>query len=322
MLATTLFSTLALVAGVNALPASGPFAGSSNLYAGVARFDSNDLTRRSYSGDGTFYAAGTGNCGGQNTEWDSIVAISKSLYNSNLASNGWVSNFCNQCISISYNGKTKKAKIVDSCPECAEYDLDMSKSLFTFFADESVGRMKVSWDFAPCDGDNGGDNTTPETPSPTPEEPAPTSSEKPSATPEPSTEPASTPSETPAEPTTTKAPEPIETPEVPAQEPTTTEETKPTTTAVDPSTAPTAPVDPSAAPVDPSAGPVDPSAGPSSVSTTDGPAAPSATDGANTEAPSAPVTTAPTSPATTGGVAPTKTRKCRAKSKKTHAAQH
>jgi len=63
MLATTLFSTLALVAGVNALPASGPFAGSSNLYAGVARFDSNDLTRRSYSGDGTFYAAGTGNCG-------------------------------------------------------------------------------------------------------------------------------------------------------------------------------------------------------------------------------------------------------------------
>lgn len=59
---------------------------------------------------------------------------------------------CGSSVSITYNGKTANAIVKDTCPGCAFGDLDMSRSLFNFFAHEDVGRFHMSWVFN--DGSN------------------------------------------------------------------------------------------------------------------------------------------------------------------------
>lgn len=39
------------------------------------------------------------------------------------------------------------AKVEDKCYSCAEYDLDFSPSAFEQLADESVGRIAITWQF-------------------------------------------------------------------------------------------------------------------------------------------------------------------------------
>jgi len=48
---------------------------------------------------------------------------------------------CGQTIFISYGGKQTQAKVVDTCEGCSYSSIDMSDSLFTYFADMSLGRV-------------------------------------------------------------------------------------------------------------------------------------------------------------------------------------
>jgi len=53
---------------------------------------------------------------------------------------------CGKTITITYNGVTKTAKVVDTCEGCAAGNIDLSPSLFQDFAPLSAGRVGgVSW---------------------------------------------------------------------------------------------------------------------------------------------------------------------------------
>jgi hypothetical protein len=105
-----------------------------------------DLEKRgTHKGRGTWFNVGTGNCGKHNVDSDHIVAISKSLYDKNKASN------CDQWIKIKdvKNGKVFYGKTRDSCPSCSYYDLDLSPSLFKKFESLDKGVLSLSWNFMP-----------------------------------------------------------------------------------------------------------------------------------------------------------------------------
>ncbi|KAH6912108.1 RlpA-like double-psi beta-barrel-protein domain-containing protein-containing protein, partial [Coprinopsis sp. MPI-PUGE-AT-0042] len=80
-----------------------------------------------------------GSCGRYNTENDFIVALS-------LPENS-EHHRCFQHIQIHYRGRTIEAQVMDSCPGCQEYDLDLSPAVFTALAPTSVGRIQVTWNF-------------------------------------------------------------------------------------------------------------------------------------------------------------------------------
>ncbi|KAJ3575674.1 hypothetical protein NP233_g951 [Leucocoprinus birnbaumii] len=80
-----------------------------------------DLERRiTHAGRGTWFHVGLGNCGQHNVDSDLIVAIPKSLYDQNSASN------CNQWVKITNTatGKTAYGLTRDSCPSCGWGDLE------------------------------------------------------------------------------------------------------------------------------------------------------------------------------------------------------
>ncbi|KAF8310653.1 barwin-like endoglucanase, partial [Clavulina sp. PMI_390] len=79
---------------------------------------------------------GLGACGWTNSNSDYIVAMSASRYTSSV---------CGKMVSITANGKTHTAEVVDECPGCSANSLDMSPTLFSYFADESVGVISIEW---------------------------------------------------------------------------------------------------------------------------------------------------------------------------------
>ncbi|KAJ7361721.1 RlpA-like double-psi beta-barrel-protein domain-containing protein-containing protein [Mycena albidolilacea] len=79
----------------------------------------------------TFYDAGLGACGRTNSGNDFIVAMNVPQFNGGTV--------CNKEITITYNGKTAKATVVDQCMNCPYGGLDFSRGLFNFFAHESQG---------------------------------------------------------------------------------------------------------------------------------------------------------------------------------------
>jgi len=94
----------------------------------------------------TFYDVGLGSCGWTSAPTDHIVALS-TLYMKN-GPNPNNNPLCGKSITISYEGKQTQAKVVDTCEGCSYSSIDMSDSLFEYFADMSVGRAQgVSWWF-------------------------------------------------------------------------------------------------------------------------------------------------------------------------------
>ncbi|KAJ7738497.1 plant expansin [Mycena maculata] len=120
----------------------------------LAKRASGDLVKRQTFTNArwTFYSTGLGACGGTNTDSDFIVALNQDTFG-----NSYPSPYCWKMISMTYNGKTTQAQIVDSCPGCpAPGGLDLSPGLFSFFADESVGVLQGTWSFV----DGSSDPTT------------------------------------------------------------------------------------------------------------------------------------------------------------------
>ncbi|CUS13424.1 unnamed protein product [Tuber aestivum] len=101
-------------------------------------------------GEGTFYDTGLGSCGIVSAPSEHVCAISHLLMDSKKTGDPNKNPFCGSTILISYNNGPKvPVKIVDRCQGCAHDDIDLSPSAFKAMgAEESAGRVKVSWTFA------------------------------------------------------------------------------------------------------------------------------------------------------------------------------
>ena len=118
---------------------SGGCAGEDELSAEPCRGDVGPFT-----GEATHYDAdGSGNCsfpaGG-----DLMVAAMNGIdYKGAI--------WCGSCVEVSGPNGSVTVRIVDSCPGCAEGDLDLSQEAFARIAPLAAGRVDITWRPAPCD---------------------------------------------------------------------------------------------------------------------------------------------------------------------------
>ncbi|RPD65951.1 hypothetical protein L226DRAFT_566440 [Lentinus tigrinus ALCF2SS1-7] len=100
----------------------------------------------------TYYDVGLGACGKTNVPSDYIVALNSGMYGG-----GYPGPNCFRPISITYNGKTVGATIMDECPGCpSDGGLDLSEGLFAALAPLDDGVIYASWHFT----DEGDDEPT------------------------------------------------------------------------------------------------------------------------------------------------------------------
>ncbi|GAB1742611.1 hypothetical protein NU219Hw_g8149t1 [Hortaea werneckii] len=99
-----------------------------------------------YTGDITHYSPGLGSCGWTSSSSDAIVAIAHGIMDNGANPNN--NPLCGQYITISYQGSTHQAKVVDTCPGCEDAAIDLSPSLFETVAPNGDGRVHgVEWWF-------------------------------------------------------------------------------------------------------------------------------------------------------------------------------
>jgi len=98
---------------------------------------------QTYTGDVTYYTPGLGSCGVTNSDSDPIVALAENMMSAMTPASGNPNEnpLCGKSITISYGGKTATAKIMDTCPGCANGGLDLTPSLFEVFAPLGEGRL-------------------------------------------------------------------------------------------------------------------------------------------------------------------------------------
>ncbi|KAF9531338.1 RlpA-like double-psi beta-barrel-protein domain-containing protein-containing protein [Crepidotus variabilis] len=94
-----------------------------------------------FNGDATWFhpGPGFGSCGKESNDNDLVVALSTAEANHN--------SHCGQRIRVNYQGKTVDVTVVDTCPGCSQYSIDLSPAAFQKLAPLSVGRIQVSWNF-------------------------------------------------------------------------------------------------------------------------------------------------------------------------------
>ncbi|KIM26360.1 hypothetical protein M408DRAFT_195993 [Serendipita vermifera MAFF 305830] len=121
----------------------------------LAKRAPGELSKRT-PGRATYYAVGLGACGQYNVPGDFIVALNQAQFETGT----YPSTQCFRGITITYNGKTAHATVMDECPSggCGYGDLDFSEGLFTYFEPTSTGVFYMSWEF---DGAGGGGYTPP-----------------------------------------------------------------------------------------------------------------------------------------------------------------
>lgn len=108
--------------------------------------------RAQFTGRGTFFAVGLGNCGWTSSANEHVVALNTAQY----GSTSQVSQYCGKTITITYQGNTQQATIVDSCPTCPYGGLDMSTSLFSALTggNMGMGEMQMQWSFGSSQSSN------------------------------------------------------------------------------------------------------------------------------------------------------------------------
>ena len=116
------------------------------------------LQRRANHGRATFYNVGLGNCGGYSSANEHVVALNTAQY----GSTSQVSSACGQTISITYNGNTQTATVVDSCPTCPDQALDLSTSLFSALTNGNMGlgQIYVDWSWGSGGSGNSGSSSS------------------------------------------------------------------------------------------------------------------------------------------------------------------
>lgn len=140
---TQAVSQVAVNTDAAASPSPATGTSTSSTSTGTSQPSSGD-----HSGEGTFYSTGLGACGETNQDTDYIVAVSHILYENNQVNgNSNDNSLCGKKIKASYEGKSVEVTVVDSCEGCAENDLDFSPSAFSEIADQSLGRIDITWEW-------------------------------------------------------------------------------------------------------------------------------------------------------------------------------
>jgi len=180
MLFSSLFLALAAWAIGFAAAAATPHA----LARWSSRHNALQPFQKRASGQFTYFAVGMGACGKQNTDDDFIVALNTP---------SWAGgSHCFDTITITINGKTGTAQIVDRCESCGPEDLDFSLGLFHYFGGtEGQGVMQGTWSY----GSGDPQPATSTTPTPVPSSTSTSTSTLPSSTSSTSAPPSSTSSE-------------------------------------------------------------------------------------------------------------------------------
>ncbi|KAG2217766.1 hypothetical protein INT45_000386 [Circinella minor] len=93
----------------------------------------------SYSGDGTFYTVGLGSCGQTNSDTEMVAALSSSLMSSGDS--------CGKQLTATSDNGSVTVKAVDTCPSCAEGDIDFSPAAFEKLGSLDEGRISIQWSF-------------------------------------------------------------------------------------------------------------------------------------------------------------------------------
>lgn len=143
-------SSEAPVAQISTNPTSSvaPVTITSSSATSAATSAASGLAEEHY-GDGTYYATGLGACGIVNVDTDYIIALSHSLFDQYTPNGNPNRNtLCGKKINAHYQGKTVQVTVTDRCEACAYNDLDFSPSAFDQLADQSLGRIKISWEWA------------------------------------------------------------------------------------------------------------------------------------------------------------------------------
>ncbi|GAN02161.1 riboflavin aldehydeforming enzyme [Mucor ambiguus] len=99
-----------------------------------------------YSGDATYYNTGLGSCGWESAESEMIVALNHGQMENGANSNKNPN--CGRHITATGPKGSVTVKVVDTCPGCANGDLDLSPAAFAKIADMDAGRVPVSWSWA------------------------------------------------------------------------------------------------------------------------------------------------------------------------------
>lgn len=138
----------------------------------------HDLARREISHTDarfTYYEGGgaLGSCGSPVNDDGFTVALNAEEMGMKVPSA-----LCYTTITITYQGKSAQATIVDTCPGCPLGGLDLTPALFAFFADISVGVITGDWN---TDGSETA-SAPPAAPPPSPTRPSPTPTNRPSPT--------------------------------------------------------------------------------------------------------------------------------------------
>ncbi|TFK29190.1 barwin-like endoglucanase [Coprinopsis marcescibilis] len=92
-----------------------------------------------FRGDATWYNVGLGSCGSIDKDSEYVAALSFRENPNNQR--------CSQQIRINYRGRSVVARVVDSCPGCSRYSLDLSPAVFKALAPLDAGRIEVNWNY-------------------------------------------------------------------------------------------------------------------------------------------------------------------------------
>jgi expansin (peptidoglycan-binding protein) len=103
-----------------------------------------------YAGVATFYEPdGPGNCGLPTPPGESggIAAINLPQYEGGA--------ICGACMRVRGPGGSVRVRIINSCPECPENHIDLSREAFARIADPVAGRVPIHYQIVPCDSPGG-----------------------------------------------------------------------------------------------------------------------------------------------------------------------
>ena len=93
----------------------------------------------------TFYNSSLGSCGiALSTITGSMGSMIVALPPDYMKAN------CGMCVNVTYQGKTIKVNVTDTCADCASTHIDLSDVAFQQLAAESVGNIPITWQIVPC----------------------------------------------------------------------------------------------------------------------------------------------------------------------------
>ncbi|KAF8251289.1 hypothetical protein K440DRAFT_513846, partial [Wilcoxina mikolae CBS 423.85] len=93
----------------------------------------------------TFYAPGLGSCGTDATDDDFVAALSKILFDATGSANANNNPYCGRKAFRQEGGGGVTITIVDRCPVCKKYDLDLSPAAYNAIGDADAGRIPIKW---------------------------------------------------------------------------------------------------------------------------------------------------------------------------------